>query len=220
MRLRPVRLPQVHTRPPSIDTPTPPRVISCRCTQGVHLPRRAPATPPYVGNAQASSSRSLSAHPGGASPGKGSRHVSHIRTSTPPLVLSCLRTQLVHIVGEAPATPFYLGTPTPLSAVCYRRTYLMHLPGGGPCLPRLHTSAILRCLRSSPSGASTWCISGEGPLPRLLTWAIPIPHPAVSYLRTQVVHLLGGAFATPSYIGTSTPSPVVNEVDTSPGRER
>ena len=65
-------------------------------------------------------------------------------------------------------------------------------------MPRLPTLGHPRCLRLLTPNRRRSCIAEEGPLPRLLTSAMTTAPPAVSYRRTQVVHLPRGWLCHPS----------------------
>ena len=182
----------------------PPPAVSYRRTQLVHLPGGAPSSPPYIGNAHAASGRLPSAHSVGASLGRDLCHASFPRhgfaasdnlllahlVSESPRRAPChafshrqrprrLRRyppaspQLVHSRGVALVAPPSIGTLALYPVIFYRRNLMVHL--------------------------QEWC----RPIIRLPTSSIPTPPPAVSYRRTQMVHLPGGAPVTPLSIGNT-----------------
>ena len=93
-----------------------------------------------------------------------------------------------------------LPSPTSTPSWCISRK--------GP-LPRLPTSELPRCLRPSSTGAPCWCISPKGPCQASLH-----RHAHVASGRLLPAHLLcasvGRGSATPPYIGSPTPTPVIS----------
>lgn len=147
------------------------------------FPGRSPCHASLYRYAYAASDRLLPANPVGASPERDPCDASSLPRPPPAVSYQC--TQMIHLSRETPATPPHFPgrlwlSPTGGHTWCISRD--------GPLL-RFPSSARLRRIRPSPTGAlvGTPPLGGSSAMSPFIDK--PSTPPAVIYQRTQLVHL-------------------------------